>query len=64
MTILNMPFHMRSVQMYWKILNMEVNLWELAIHINIINIAKGYAAILYSLRSAMPGPNNDFFINK
>ena len=60
MTILNMPFHMRSVQMYWKIFNMEVNLWELAIHINIINIA----VILYSLRSAMPGPNNDFVIKK
>jgi hypothetical protein len=39
-TILNMPFHMKSVQMYWKVLNMEMNLWQLAIHINILNISK------------------------
>jgi hypothetical protein len=39
-TILNMPFHMKSVQMYWKVLNMEMNLWELAIHLNILNISK------------------------
>jgi hypothetical protein len=35
-----MPFHMKSVQMYWKVLNMEMNLWELAIHLNILNISK------------------------
>ena len=55
-TILNMPFYMKSVQMYWKVLNMEMNLWELAIHLNVLNIskdAKGYAVILYSLWSAM-----------
>ena len=34
-TILNMPFHMKSVQ---KILNMEMNLWELATHL--INMSK------------------------
>ena len=26
--------------MYWKIINMEMNLWELAIHLNILNIPK------------------------
>jgi hypothetical protein len=31
--------------MYWKFLNMEMNLWELAIHLNIINIAKDYQRI-------------------
>ena len=26
--------------MYWKVLNMEMNLWELAIYLNILNISK------------------------
>ena len=39
-TISNMPFHMKSVQTYWKVLNMEMNLWELAIHLNILNTMK------------------------
>ena len=53
-TILNMPFYMKSVQMYWKIINMEMNLWELAIHLNILRrIAKGFVVILYSPWSAV-----------
>jgi hypothetical protein len=31
---------MKSVEMYWKIINMEMNLWELAIYLNILNIPK------------------------
>jgi hypothetical protein len=45
-TILNMPLHKKSVQMYWKIINMEMNLWELSIRPNILK--RIYAAIIYS----------------
>ena len=44
-TILNIPFHMKSVQAYCKVRNMEMNLWELAIHLNILNISKDFQRI-------------------
>jgi hypothetical protein len=40
--------------MYWKVMNMEMNLWELAIHLMIL---KDCVAILYSLQPTVGTPN-------
>jgi hypothetical protein len=66
-----MPFHMKSVQMYRKVLNMEMNLSELAIYLNILNISKDCQRICgdfiftavcrVCLRGA--GPNTDSDLN-
>ena len=36
----SMPLHMKSVQMYYKILNIGMNLWELSTHLDILNMTK------------------------